>query len=316
MQDNWVDFKTVKAAVSMEMILGRYQVNWLRKKDDELRGRCPIHQGEGPDAFHVSLTKNAFHCFSCKARGNVLDFVAAMEKCSVRDAGLKLAEWFTIAKVDAPAPDKTTAKETSGVGESAAPTNAALKFQLRGIDPAHPYLVERGISRETAERFGVGFFSGKGSMSGRVVIPIHNERGELVAYSGRAIDGSEPKYKLPAGFHKSLELYNVHRAVGESVDSGRVVVVEGFFDCIKVSQAGFPCVSLMGSSLSRSQEELLALHFKNVCLMLDGDQAGRQTTDELLLRLGKRMYVWACMLPDGQQPDNLDRPEFQSRLGK
>ena len=87
MQDNWVDFKAIKAAVTMEMILGRYGVNWLRKKDDELRGRCPIHQGEGQSTFHVSLSKNVFHCFSCKARGNVLDFVAAMEKCSVRDAG-------------------------------------------------------------------------------------------------------------------------------------------------------------------------------------------------------------------------------------
>ena len=96
MQDNWVDCKAVKAAVSMEQILGRYQVNWLRKKNDELQGRCPIHQGKGQSSFHVNLTRNAFHCFSCKAHGNVLDFVAAMAKCRVRDAALKLAEWFTI----------------------------------------------------------------------------------------------------------------------------------------------------------------------------------------------------------------------------
>src|SRR5689334_16538185 len=69
---NWVDFKAIKAAVTMEMILGRYGVNWLRKKDDELRGRCPIHQGEVQSTFHASLTKNVFNCFSCKARGNVL----------------------------------------------------------------------------------------------------------------------------------------------------------------------------------------------------------------------------------------------------
>ena len=61
---------------------------------------------------------------------------------------------------------------------------------------------ERRISRETAETFGVGYFSGKGSMSGRIVIPIHNEHGELVAYAGRTIDESAPRYKLPAGFHK------------------------------------------------------------------------------------------------------------------
>src|SRR6266853_6006929 len=97
MQEKWVDFKAVKTAISMEMILGRYGVNWLRKSGDELRGRCPIHQGEGTDTFHANLTKNAFNCFSCKARGNVLDFVAAMEKCSIRDAGLKLQEWFSLS---------------------------------------------------------------------------------------------------------------------------------------------------------------------------------------------------------------------------
>jgi hypothetical protein len=97
MQDNWVDFKAIKSAVTMQMVLDRYGVNWLKRKNDELRGRCPIHQGEGQSTFHAHLAKNAFNCFSCKARGNVLDFVAAMEKCSVRDAGLKLQEWFSIS---------------------------------------------------------------------------------------------------------------------------------------------------------------------------------------------------------------------------
>src|ERR1700747_2085226 len=105
MQDKWVDFKAVKSAVTMEMLLGHYQVNWLRKSRDELRGRCPIHQGEGQSTFHVSVAKNAFHCFSCKARGNVLDFVAAMEKCSVRGAALKIAEWLQIRQPGAPAPE-------------------------------------------------------------------------------------------------------------------------------------------------------------------------------------------------------------------
>ena len=87
MQDNWVDFKAVKSAVDILAVLDHYQINWLRKSKDELRGRCPIHNGQGDSSFHVNLRKNAFNCFSCKARGNVLDFVAAMEKCSVRDAG-------------------------------------------------------------------------------------------------------------------------------------------------------------------------------------------------------------------------------------
>ena len=316
MQDNWVDFKAIKAAVTMEMVLGRYGVNWLRKKDDELRGRCPIHQGEGQSTFHVSLGKNVFHCFSCKARGNVLDFVAAMEKCSVRDAGVKLSEWFAVS-AEAPTTAKLAQAQSRGVStDTETETNQPLKFQLKGVDHEHPYLKERGITAETALTFGVGYFGGKGSMRGRVVIPIHNERGELVAYSGRAIDGSEPRYKLPAGFHKSLELFNLHRVIGKSSGQGRVVVVEGFFDCIKVSEAGFACVALMGSSLSDQQEELLGRHFKNARLLLDGDEAGQRATDELLLRLGRRMWVNTVILKHGRQPDELSREELWRLLGE
>jgi len=198
------------------------------------------------------------------------------------------------------------AKPESPAGESTAALNKPLNFQLKNVDPVHPYLAGRGITKETAEAFGVGYFSNRGSMSGRVVIPIHNERGELVAYAGRAVDHSEPRYKLPAGFHKSLELYNLHRAIGESDTAGRVVVVEGFFDCMKVSQAGFPCVALMGSSLSEAQEELMVRHFKNACLMLD----------ECLVRLGRRMWVRAVVLGDGKQPDLLTGEEIAGLLGK
>ena len=73
-------------------------------------------------------------------------------------------------------------------------------------------------------------------MNGRIVIPIHNERGELLAYAGRSIDNSEPRYKLPAGFHKSLELFNLHSLL-EETSTDAVVVVEGFLDCMKVAQA-------------------------------------------------------------------------------
>src|SRR5881409_1451615 len=90
----WVDFKAVNQGVSIEQVLAHYQINWLRKTGTDLRGRCPIHKGEGDRTFHASLTKNAFHCFSCHAKGNVLDLVAAMEQVSVREAALKLQEWF------------------------------------------------------------------------------------------------------------------------------------------------------------------------------------------------------------------------------
>ena len=275
MENTWVDFKAVKAAVSMEAVLDRYGINWLRKSKDELRGRCPIHKGEGTDTFHVSLTKNAFHCFSCKKRGNVLDFVAAMEDCGVRDAAMKLAEWFSVARSKEGSGGEQQSVSSSLPSSSAPvpePVNKPLTFLLKGVDSTHPYLASRGISKEAAESFGIGYFPGKGSMAGRVVIPIHNERGELVAYAGRSIDGSEPKYKLPAGFHKSHVLYNLHRVAGDDV-----VLVEGFFDCLAVSMAGHLNVcSLMGCTLSPKQEEILHQRFKHVVVMMDGDGAGRK----------------------------------------
>jgi len=101
MAKEWVDFKAVKDAVDIQMVLGHYGVKGLTKSGDELRGACPIHKGSARSKnFTVNIRKNAFNCFSkdCKARGNVLDFVAAMEHCDVRDAALKLAEWFKIGE--------------------------------------------------------------------------------------------------------------------------------------------------------------------------------------------------------------------------
>ena len=135
-----------------------------------------------------------------------------------------------------------------------------------------------------------------------------------MAYAGRSIDSSEPRYKLPAGFHKSLELFNLHRAIGDCGPERRVIVVEGFFDCIKVTGAGFPSVALMGSSLSTAQEEILAKHFDQVYLMLDGDDAGQKATDECLVRLGRRMWVRAVVLTDGKQPDQLSNEELSALL--
>jgi hypothetical protein len=103
---DWVDFKAVKAAVTMEMLLDRYGITGLKKVRDELRGKCPIHRGQDNKHFTVNLSKNVFKCFfqNCGAHGNVLDFVAAKEGCSVRDAALKLRDWFQVGETELPAP--------------------------------------------------------------------------------------------------------------------------------------------------------------------------------------------------------------------
>lgn len=99
METEWVDFRIVKAAVTMQMVLDHYGVT-LKKSGHELRGKCPIHRGSNTKHFTVNVSKNVFKCFfaQCDAHGNVLDFVAAMECCSVREAAVRLAEWFKVGE--------------------------------------------------------------------------------------------------------------------------------------------------------------------------------------------------------------------------
>src|SRR5205823_9265116 len=126
----------------------------------------------------------------------------------------------------------------------------------------HPYLLERGLGPETIAHFGIGYCT-KGVMAERIAIPIHNAEGNVVAYAGRwpaEPDEDRPKYKLPQGFRKSLELFNIDRAIKESADKP-LVIVEGFFDCMKLHQYGCrKTVALMGSTMSAAQEEMIRKH--------------------------------------------------------
>jgi DNA primase len=248
-----------------------------------------------------------------------LDFVSIMANCSIREAALMIHDWLVPPTVSS---TTTNRREVKAIASSEANTSAhivkpnkPLMFTLKGIDHAHPYLRHRGITEETVRAFGVGFFRGRGSMSGRIVIPIHNYRGELVAYAGRSIDATGPKYKLPAGFAKSVELFNLHRVLALPVESrGSVVVCEGFFDCMKVYQAGFPVVGLMGSSLSDAQEVVLR-HFGRVILLLDADKAGREAAETIASRLVHSRLVRVIDLPCGRQPDQLSSDEIAAILG-
>ncbi len=338
---DWVSFDEIKKTVTLEMALGRYGISLRRLNATTLRGRCPLptHRSEkSSESFTATLNRGVGGAWACqsqsciKARGrvggNVLDFVAAMEQCSVRDAAIKLQTWFLVPAAggsvpiaansphDTPKSSSEIIKHEPTAGDGNADSkiessNKPLGFTLQNIEHTHPYLGERGVSTELAKQLGIGFFRGKGSMHDRIVIPIHNAKGELVAYAGRSIDGSEPRYKLPPGFHKSLELFNLHRATGEL----SVVLVEGFFDCVKVTQAGFACVALMGSTMSKVQAELLADHFAEVVVMLDGDEAGRNASVEILDRLQRIVYrVRAVSLEDGVQPDTLTPDEIRRLL--
>jgi DNA primase len=177
----------------------------------------------------------------------------------------------------------------------------------------HPYLEQRGIQRQTAAWFGAGYYGGSGLLRERMVFPIHDERGELVAYAGRTMDGREPRYLFPPKFPKSQVVFNLHRAVESAArQGGAAIVVEGFFDCLKVHQAGYGnVVALMGASISDRQSELLDTYFRELVVMLDGDDAGRRASRVLAARWPAAHMAW---VPAGWQPDQLSSEEIERIL--
>ena len=298
-----MDFGGIKQDVSIRTLLRHYGVQLRRSGRDQYRGRCPIHGGEGRDAFHANFARNVFHCFACGAGGTVLDFVALMERCSLYEAACKL-QGMTCGLTTSTRMDR--AKELVTKRRK---VPLPLKFALTPIDSTHPYLAERSITYRTA--VGVGFYGGPGLMRGRLVIPIHNAGGELIAYCGRAITAALPRYRVPRGFAKSEILFNLHRAVATGEPT--VVVVEGFFDSMKVHQAGIrSVVALMGAALYEPQHRALMRHFRDVILMLDGDAAGQRASQMIAANLRRRCEV--VNLPDGVQPDQLSAEQIRHIL--
>lgn len=346
----WVDIKMIRESVSIEQILEYYGLrDDLIRKGDQLVGPCPIHKGSNKSQFHVSLGKNIFHCFGdCKSNtalhnggGNLIDFVRVIEGIeepnAARKAALLIQEWFGLAsprtsrtKAEtgtrviprAPTPPPVKLVEPVATTLEAPQHNTPLPFAFKHLDPNHPYFKERGFLPETIAFFEAGYHGGKGIMHGRVVIPIHNVQGELVAYAGRW-PGNEPpegegKYKLPPGFHKSLELFNVHRAKTCAREHG-LVVVEGFFDAMRLYQTGVcHAVAIMGSALSEIQERLIIDTVGpqgRVILCFDGDQSGRAATEDALERLSRRVFVRVVTLDDQVQPDDLQPEEIKALFG-
>ena len=334
-KSKFVDFKAVKAAITMEQVLDVYGIlDKSKRGPDSLSGPCPIHKGSNPTQFRVSISKNIWNCFSeCKRGGNVLDFIARMEDVSIHAAALKAIEWFSLdpeamsagseeeagetseapKTSDAPRPKPATkpAAKTPPVQENGTP-NKPLQFRLDKLQREHPYLIkERGLTLETIVDFGAGYCA-KGMMAERIAIPIQNPEGKVVAYAGRfpgePAEGT-PKYKLPQGFRKSQELFNIDRAIKEPADKP-LVIVEGFFDCMKLHQSGYrKVVALMGSTMSVAQEELIKRHTdrnSQIIVMLDEDEAGKAGREDIAVRLAKICFVKTHVFdqPD-MQPDQL-----------
>ena len=313
------DFRRIKQRISIAGVLAHYDVKLRPAGPHTLCGPCPLptHTSrQSRESFSVNLSRQVWSCHSAsciaardgRLGGHVIDLVAIMERCSLRQAGLRLEDWFGAPASD-PAPYRPAGESTS-----AAP-NRPLGFALRGIDSRHPYLTHRGISPATAQWFGVGMYRGAGFLAGRIVIPIRDENCQLMAYAGRAVNGEAPKYRFPAGFRKSQVLFNFGRAM--ATGARHVIVVEGFFDALKVHQAGHSgVVALMGSFLSQRQSELLVSHFDRVTLLLDGDEPGRYAAEAIAKSLASQVSVHRIGLPGGVQPDQLSSAEINALFAR
>lgn len=338
----FVDFRALKAAVKMEQALAHYGIaEQFKRGNDSLSGPCPIHKGTHPTQFRVSISKNCWNCFSdCHCGGNVLDFVAKMEKVDANEAANRMVEWFNLdieklnaeseraqrkpnpkpaakakpgapaSTAQAPAPKPATPKTEP---KESAP-NKPLGFALK-LANHHPYFAERGLTPEAIAEFGLGYCD-KGVMSGRIAIPIHNIKGELVGYAGRwpgAPPEERPKYRLPDGFKKASEVYRLAQAMREP-EEFPLIIVEGFFDVMKLWQLGIrKTVALMGSSMSAIQEQLIIRATNSnstIIVMFDEDDAGRTGRADVLQRLATKAFVRVVAFADEDyQPEQLTAEE-------
>jgi DNA primase len=336
----FVDFKSVKSAITMEQVLEHYDLRKeFKQSGDSLSGPCPIHGGSNPTQFRISLSKNIWNCFSkCKRGGNVLDFIAKKEDVSIHAAALKAIDWFGIdadamkgdsedeqkavrnGKPESSSSSKPSVPKTQPKQEEDKP-NKALKFKLDKLEREHPYLIERGLSPETVAAFEMGYCT-KGMMAGLIAIPIYDSAGFIVAYAGRFPGDppeNTPKYKFPPEFRKTRELFNFDRALRESPENPWIIV-EGFFDCMKLHELGYrKVVALMGSFMSPKQEELLKKSLtpeSRVILMLDEDEAGQEAREAIAHRLAKFAFVRIHVFDTaGAQPDQLSYEELSQIVG-
>jgi len=341
MKTNWIDFKALRAQLDFARVLEHHGVQ-LRIKGRQHHGYCPLpnHNGKrNSPSFSANLERGIFQCFGCGAKGNVLEFSALMsgvdpkDGAALREVAVTLQQRFcpelsgSQPEQNAPAVVKPKPPEIPKT-ENVVPAivNAPLDFELQGLDAGHPYLLSRGFTPETIQRFGLGYCS-RGLLKNRVAIPLHDAAGELIGYGGRVVDDAaitedNPRYRFPGGrerdgktfeFRKTQFLYNGFR-IKAPVDD--LIVVEGFTSVWWLDQSGLPSVvATMGADCSERQAELIVSLVKpdgRVWLAPDGDAAGERHAQSLLLRISPHRLVRWVKMAEGKQPTDLARDQLKN----
>lgn len=333
----WINFKELRARLDFEQVLRHYNVE-VKRKGNQHHGFCPLpaHNGKrNSPSFSANLDRGIFQCFGCGAKGNTLEFAAMMEGVPLsdgtrfRELSNRLQERFC-PEVGTASTSKPEPKRVNDETKDDAPRiiNATLDFELKGLDPKHPYLLKRGFTQDTIDHFGLGFCS-RGYHKDRIAIPLHDHAGKLVGYGGRVVDDltiteDNPRYRLPGDrkrdgkvyeFRKTLFLYNGYRI---KVPLDRLIVVESFTAVWWLVQNHLPdVVGTMGADCSDTQAELIVSLVKpdgQVWAMTDGDPAGERCATAILARVAQHRLVRWVKLDEGIQPTDLSEQELKHRL--
>ncbi|MCG8360946.1 MAG: DNA primase [Kiloniellales bacterium] len=341
----------IRARLGLAEVIGR-KVK-LTRRGREHSGLCPFHNEKTP-SFTVSEDKGFYHCFGCGAHGDVIGFVMRNEGLAFPEAVERLAAEAGLAVPQRSPEDQAAEQRRSdllAVLEQAAGWFEEQLASGRGAG-ARDYLAGRGLSAATIGAFRLGFApnergllrqalnargidneqlaeaglvklpEAEGSPSeirdyffNRVIFPITDRRGRVIAFGGRALGESPAKYlnsPETALFHKGRVLYNLARARPAAHDSGELIVAEGYMDVIALAQAGFPAaVAPLGTAVTEEQIAALWRLTREPVLCLDGDQAGRRAGYRALERalplLQPGFSLRFAILPAGQDPDDLIR---------
>ena len=335
------DVERVRDSADIVQIIGEHVS--LRRVGADWRGPCPFHQGTHRN-FSVSPKKRMYYCFVCHAGGDVFNFLQkrlgmdwpSAVRAVADKSGIEIRE--TESRREGPDPREPVWELNA---------TAAEYFQRTLWDddlgqPAREYLAKRNISREAAQRFGLGFapreigllrsylntlgfdddrlLSGgllvkreeadepRPRFRGRLIFPIYDASGRLSGFGGRLIAPGEPKYLNSADsptFTKGRLLYGLNWARHAIRRDERLLLVEGYFDVVRLVLAGIESVvAPLGTALTDDQAAMIARQTKNVFLLYDSDIAGQKATfraGDLLLAQGVSVRV--VTLPDGEDPD-------------
>jgi DNA primase len=326
----------------------------LKKAGREFQACCPFHDEKTP-SFTVSPQKQFYHCFGCGAHGSAIGFMMNYEGLEFVDAVEELARH---AGLEVPREASNRPRPSAGLYDVLESVSAFYQKQLKENPEAVEYLKKRGVSGEIARDFAIGYAPGgwdrlikhlgnneeglaklrkTGMLSqgksgeydkfrNRIMFPIHDRRGRVIAFGGRALEDDGPKYlNSPETelFHKGRELYGLYLARRSQAKLERILVVEGYMDVVALAQYGFRnCVATLGTATTGDHAELLFRAADEVVFCFDGDRAGRKAAwralENTLPRLREGRHARFLFLPDGEDPDSMVRKhgteEFASLL--